>query len=36
MIKKYIYGNPFPTDAVVENIEKSEDKLPFFETDNNG
>ncbi|MDO5147896.1 MAG: glycoside hydrolase family 31 protein [Oscillospiraceae bacterium] len=36
MIKKYIYGNPFPTDAVVKDIAKSEDKLPFFETDNNG
>lgn len=36
MIKKYIYGNPFPTDAVVKDIAKSEDKLPFFETDSNG
>lgn len=36
MIKKYVYGNPFPTDAVVESIEKSEDKLPFFEVNGNG
>ena len=36
MIKKYIYGNPFSTDAVVKDIEKSEDKLPFFETDGHG
>ena len=36
MIKKYIYGNPFPTDAVVKDIEKSEDKMPFFETDGHG
>lgn len=33
MIKKYVYGNPFPTDAVVKDIEKAEDKLPFFEID---
>lgn len=36
MIKKYVYGNPFPTDAVVKDIEKAEDKLPFFETDGQG
>ena len=36
MIKRYVYGNPFPTDAVVESIEKSEDKLPFFEVNGNG
>ncbi|MGN0636985.1 MAG: TIM-barrel domain-containing protein [Huintestinicola sp.] len=36
MIKKYVYGTPFPTDAAVKNIDASEDKLPFFETDNNG
>ncbi|MBP0956289.1 MAG: alpha-glucosidase [Oscillospiraceae bacterium] len=36
MIKKYVYGDPFPTDAVVKRIEGSEDMLPFFETDNNG
>ena len=36
MIKKYVYGDPFPTDAVVKDIPISEDMLPFFETDNNG
>lgn len=36
MIKKYVFGNPFPTDAVVKNVEKSCDKLPYFETDGNG
>lgn len=36
MIKKYVYGNPFPTNAVITDIEVSKDVLPFFETDNNG
>ncbi len=36
MIKKYIYGNPFPTEAVVKEIKVSEDKMPFFETDGRG
>lgn len=36
MIKKYIFGNPFPTDAVIKYIEKSEEKLPFFDMDENG
>ena len=36
MIKKYIFGNPFPTDAVVKDIEKSEGNLPYFETDGKG
>lgn len=36
MIKKYVYGNPFPTDAVVMEVEASTDKLPFFETDDQG
>lgn len=27
MIKKYIYGNPFPTQAVIDEIEKSEECL---------
>ena len=31
MIKKYVYGYPFFTDAVVKDIEKSEDKLPYFD-----
>ncbi|MGN0552068.1 MAG: TIM-barrel domain-containing protein [Oscillospiraceae bacterium] len=36
MIKKYIFGEPISTDAVVKNIETAEDKLPFFETDDKG
>ena len=36
MIKKYVYGHPFPTEAAVKKIESSEDMLPFFETDNSG
>ena len=36
MIKKYIYGEPFPTNAVVNDIEASEGRLPFFEADGNG
>ncbi len=36
MIKKYIYGEPFPTGAAVKSIAASEDKLPFFESDNKG
>ena len=31
MIKKYVYGDPFFTDAVVKDFEISEDKLPFFD-----
>ncbi|MGN0607040.1 MAG: TIM-barrel domain-containing protein [Oscillospiraceae bacterium] len=36
MIKKYIFGNPFPTNATVKEIEKSDEKLPFFDTDGDG
>lgn len=36
MIKKYVYGEPFPTDAVVNDIEKTEGILPYFETDSKG
>ncbi len=36
MIKKYVYGTPFPTEAVVKDIEASDDKLSFFETDDKG
>ena len=35
MIRKYVYGTPFPTEAVIKDIEASTDKLPFFETDDN-
>ncbi|MCQ2531155.1 MAG: glycoside hydrolase family 31 protein [Saccharofermentans sp.] len=30
MIKKYIYGNPFPTEAVVENIEVASGEQEVF------
>ena len=36
MIKKYVYGTPFPTDAVVLDVQPSTDALPFFETDQQG
>ena len=36
MIKKYVYGTPFPTEAVVRSIDVSSDKLPFFKTDDSG
>lgn len=35
MIKKYVYGDPFFTDAVVNDTETSEGRLPYFETDGN-
>ena len=36
MIQKYVYGPPFPTAAVVKEIETAKEPLPFFETDNQG
>ncbi|MGN1137607.1 MAG: TIM-barrel domain-containing protein [Oscillospiraceae bacterium] len=36
MIKKFVYGNPFPTEAVVTEIECSEEKLSFFERGSEG
>ena len=36
MIQKYVYGHPFPTHAVVKEIETAKEPLPFFETDNQG
>ncbi len=36
MIKKYVYGTPFPTEAVVRSIDVSSGKLPFFKTDDSG
>ena len=36
MIKKYVFKTPFPTEAVVKDIEPEKDKPPFFETDDNG
>lgn len=29
MIQKYVYGHPFPTDAVVKEIETAKEPLPF-------
>ena len=36
MIKKYVYGTQFPTDAVVLDVQPSTDALPFFESDQLG
>ncbi len=36
MIKKYVFGNPFPTDAVISHIDVCQEALPFFEKDGNG
>lgn len=30
MIKKYVFGTPIETEAVVENIEREEGNVPFF------
>lgn len=32
VIKKYLFGKPFDTEAVVKNIESSSESLPYFET----
>ena len=36
MIQKYVFGTPFPTDAVVMNMEPAKDSLPFFTVDEQG
>ncbi|MGN0634562.1 MAG: glycoside hydrolase family 31 protein [Oscillospiraceae bacterium] len=36
MIKKYVYGSPFPTEAAVIDIEPSKDSPQFFKTDGKG
>ena len=36
MIRKYIYGTPFPTEAVVKDIEPETGKLPYFDGDDSG
>ncbi|MGN0666956.1 MAG: TIM-barrel domain-containing protein [Huintestinicola sp.] len=36
MINKYVFGNPFPTEAVIKDVEISQGTLPFFEADGNG
>ena len=30
MIRKYTFGNPFPTEAVVKDIPASQGTLPYF------
>ncbi len=36
MIKKYVFGKPFPTQATIKEIEACTDKLPYFETNGEG
>ncbi len=36
MIKKYVFGEPFPTEAVVTEIDVCNDPLPYFEEDTQG
>ncbi|MBE6857557.1 MAG: alpha-glucosidase [Ruminococcus sp.] len=36
MIKKYVFGNPFPTDAVIAHVDVCNDPLPFFEINGDG
>ena len=36
MIQKYVFGTPFPTNAVTLEMESAKDKLLFLETDGKG
>lgn len=36
MIYKYVFGEPFPTEAVTVDIPVAEGDIPFFETDEEG
>jgi len=36
MIKKYSFGNPFETEAMVEKYENSNEELPYFKADGEG
>ena len=36
MIRKYVFGTPFPTEAVLASVESAGDKLPFFDMDGSG
>lgn len=36
MIRKYVYGNPFPTEACVMDIPACTDSLPYFEEQESG
>ena len=30
MVRKYSFGNPFPTDAVIKHYPAEQDSLPYF------
>ena len=36
MIKKYVFGTPFPTEAVTKEIDVCNERLSYFETDEKG
>ena len=36
MVKKYVYGNPLSTDAIVKDVAVSQEQLPYFEVDAQG
>lgn len=36
MIKKYVYGEPFPTEAAVQETAAESGAIPYFETDGSG
>lgn len=36
MIRKYVYGNPFPTEAAIKEVEVVADKIPYFNTNEYG
>ena len=36
MIKKYVYGHPFSTEATVEEFVACHEELPYFETEGEG
>lgn len=36
MIKKYVFGTPFPTEAITKEIDVCNERLTYFETDEKG
>lgn len=36
MIEKYVYGEPFPTEAVLNDIQETKEAIPFFHRDEKG
>lgn len=36
MIRKYVFGTPFPTEATTKKIEVCDERIPYFETDEKG